>query len=203
MADGVAAGARGVSLAEPGMYEFELAAGDVAVDVGAYRGEWAAGLRQRHPDVWIHCYEPNPAVYWPLKARFSGDDRVVTFEIAVWSSWDWGVLKGADDSASFEPLPLETPASEITLQHIRATPVSEVLGTLNRCSLLKLNCEGGEYEILPALLALDRTRWPRYLLVQWHGPEEQTEALRTRLCEAYDMIWTQPGWEKWEYKASL
>jgi hypothetical protein len=86
--------------------------------------------------------------------------------------------------------------------------VVEVIDELDRdqIDLLKINIEGGEFELLERLLAAGQADRLRYLQIQFHpGPpaaESRREAIRDGLARTHRLMWDYPWiWESWERRS--
>jgi FkbM family methyltransferase len=121
------------------------------VDVGANVGSFAVYAAQASPDARIFCYEPEPQNFLRLRQnlRINGlDERVAAFQCAVSSSGaprSLGV--GVSQLNSFENL-----RGGANYQVVACTTLRDIRAEhrLDRLDLLKMNCEGAEYEILDA-----------------------------------------------------
>ena len=130
---------------------------DVVVDIGAHIGSFARACLARGVRE-IHCYEPHPDNYQHLLRNCSqwAYRRAKLYDRAVVVSGDRAALridKGNTGGHSTTWLPktdgtLDVPAVSITevLERARRTAPNK------RIRLLKLDCEGAEYNLLYALL---------------------------------------------------
>lgn len=118
------------------------------IDIGAHIGSFAYKARQVGAGV-IHCYEPEPDNYRLLtrNASFVG---CKTFNEAVWSRTtgvrlEKGRCNNTGANYTFDDPSGSTPAVDL------ATAIDRVLADSgkDRVALLKLDCEGAEFEILP------------------------------------------------------
>ena len=134
----------------------------VVVDIGANIGFFAGLARLRFPTAKIFAYEPNPAAYRFLEANLA-DENVALFPAAVGRT---------DGVANFDA------GADSTLGHLSPDGSTQVavIGSAHLAGgddidLLKLDCEGGEWEILaePSLLA--RTRC---VIMEYHLTDGKT-----------------------------
>lgn len=182
----------------PDRYE-GLKPGDTVLDVGGYKGDWAERMTALY-GVKVHCFEPHPRFVRHLEGRFAGREDVTVQGYAIGRSA--GVLDLSDDENASSALV----ASGNPVQgEIR--PAAEVFATLglDDIACMKMNIEGGEYDLLPALI--ESGLMPRIdrLTVQFHryGPEQeaQRDAIRADLARTHRCVWEYPFiWEEWARK---
>jgi FkbM family methyltransferase len=181
-------------------YEAPLDASSVVFDCGAFVGDWSAKIAEKY-DPSLYLFEPNPGCFPGLYERFSGNAKVRCFEY------------GLHDADARRPLVQTGPGSSVFPETMAPNAptsivdVRDVLGVMDEigCShvdLVKLNIEGGEYEVLERLLETGRIRDIRCLLVQFHEWRERAYARRWRirraLRQSHDLDWDYPFiWEKW------
>jgi FkbM family methyltransferase len=140
-----------------GAYDFRdipLAPGDTVIDVGAHIGVVSTYLAKRNPDVTVLAFEPVPAVYALLIANLKRNKvrNVRAYNVAVTGDGrDVDLVShlasntgGASSYVADHELPgHETvTASSITLDQIMEQH------RIDRCPLLKIDIEGGEYDVL-------------------------------------------------------
>lgn len=122
------------------------------VDVGANVGSFAVYAAQASPHARILCYEPEPQNFLRLQQNLrinNLDERVTAFQCAVGSSSTPRKLGLGHDSQlnSFDYL-----RGGANSQVVGCTTLRDIREQhhLDRLDLLKMNCEGAEYEILDA-----------------------------------------------------
>jgi len=123
------------------------------IDIGAGIGDFSIFAAHNRPDAVVYAYEPFPESHRLLIENLSlnGIENVHPFQQAVWSCEDQLSL----DVSAGEPLQI---ASQTTagmheddgLIKVGAISLEQVVDThhLEQVDLLKLDCEGAEYEIL-------------------------------------------------------
>ena len=173
-----------------GLDRIDFAPGALVLDVGAHVGLFAAYVGLRHPGVLIHSFEPFPDNFELLRENVERN-RVSNVRIHNFAlSGDGRLLKMATNpknsgGASCHSLTLaDRPADMLPSATLDA--VIDALD-IERCKLLKIDCEGSEYEILLATRTLEKVEYLSgefhfndHLLAQGHTPE----GLR-RHCEKY------------------
>ncbi|UWQ18653.1 FkbM family methyltransferase [Jannaschia sp. M317] len=134
---------------------------DTVLDFGGFEGNWADHMHRTH-GCKVHVFEPHPAFADRLTRRFADTPAVTVHPYAV-GSHD-GELTLSDDGDASSALSGE---GRVTGQ-VRA--LSDVLPTLPeaRFAVAKVNIEGGEYDLLPALIETGALGRIDVLQVQFH-----------------------------------
>jgi len=168
---------------EYGLEDIKFRPGDIVVDVGANIGIVALYLAKKHPDITIHSIEPVPSTYrhllenielnnvrniMPLNCAITNDGRDLSMIVnPAHSGGSTGHLRNIRQPGHYN---LTVPSR--TLDSIFAEYVPD------RCRLLKVDCEGAEYEILSGARGLDRVdhlamevHINRFLTAQGFTPE--------------------------------
>ncbi len=170
-----------------GAYDFEsfpVSPGDVILDIGAHVGVVSAWLAQRYPYAFIVACEPFPETFnllttnlvangvknvLPLNLALSGDGRFVDLISHPWSN-------SGGSTAHLADMDLHGHIK----RRVMSWTLDELLDRLNitRCGLLKIDCEGSEYEILLSSRQLSRIKVVRgelhinsRLRVQGYSPQ--------------------------------
>jgi len=173
-----------------GLDRIDFAPGDVVLDVGAHIGLFAAYVGLRYPDVRVHAFEPFPENFELLRENVERNrvSNVRIYPFAI--SGDGRLLKMATNpensgGATCHSLTLTDRYTNM----IPSATLDAVFDALDleRCKLLKIDCEGSEYEILLATRSLEKVEYLSgefhyndLLLAQGHTPE----GLRQH-CEKY------------------
>lgn len=160
---------------------YEIRAGESVVDVGANIGVFAAYAATRAPGVRVFAYEPFPgnAEWLRRNVAESGLANVTVRQQAVAGGRGARVLHVFPESWIVHSLVLEDERAteEVTVDCVTLDDVLEENG-IGLCDLLKLDCEGSEYEILQGCSpqALARVR---RIVGEYHNGEYGTgEGLR-------------------------
>lgn len=163
--------------------------GDVVIDIGAHVGVVSIYLAKKHPEISITAYEPTAANYErlvrnieangvknvkPIKMAFTGDGREITL------SGDPSINTGGM-SAFTTPNGHSQTAVSTTLNSLFANGIERV-------KLLKIDCEGAEYEILQGagdlLKRVDHLRGEFHTNARLRAMGYDADAL-DKLCEQY------------------
>jgi FkbM family methyltransferase len=168
------------------------------VDAGAFVGEWAQAVVSRY-GCDVIAFEPLPRIANEMKRRIGDDRRITCVPVAL----------GADDATV--PMEYHGPGSLLVpggssapTQDVEVRDVAAVFDDLgiDHIDLLKLNIEGGEYDVLDRLLETGWMERIGVLVVQFHtrwpGAPMRRRRVRRQLRHTHVEDWNYPWvWERW------
>jgi FkbM family methyltransferase len=129
------------------------------VDIGAHLGAFAVHAAQSCPDARVYCYEPEQRNFDLLQQNIvlnGMEGRVSAFHCAVASSeGPRDLAVGGSLLNSFHIIPNGAGSQTVNCTTLREIFASHQLDTVD---LLKMNCEGAEYEILESCSRADFDR---------------------------------------------
>jgi FkbM family methyltransferase len=142
-----------------GVSRIAFAPGDVVLDIGAHIGLFSIYMGLCFPDIIIHSFEPFPPNYRLLSENIKLNEvqNVHLHNLAL--SGNGRMLQMATNSRNSGG----ATAYSVTLSHLRTSGVPSI--TLDevfaqceiaRCKLLKIDCEGAEYEVLLSSRSISR-----------------------------------------------
>lgn len=177
--------------------DYELSSESRVWDVGGYQGDFAAEMVGRYDcEVWV--WEPVLEFYERIVRRFEGSKKVQVFNY------------GLGASTRLEQIALKRNASSIfgkgsCVQEIKIVGVQWMFERMGegRVDLMKINIEGGEYELLWRMIELDLCKRVRNIQVQFHsfvlGAEDKMTAIQAKLAITHHLTYQYPFvWENWE-----
>lgn len=179
----------------------DLGPQSVVFDVGGFQGNWAADIHARYGAI-VHVFEPHPAFAARIRQRFDGNAAITIHDFALGSHA--GTLTLSDDgdaSSSFRK------ATQTVTGRIEPVAAFFARSDIPRIDLMKMNIEGGEYDLLPALA--DAGILPRIgiLQVQFHLYAQddiaRRAAIRATLAQTHDCDWSYDFvWEQWTVRTA-
>ncbi len=182
--------------------DYPLNPSSVIFDVGGYRGDFAETMRQLYGSR-IFVFEPHPFFYSQCTKRFLNDQSVSVLNYGLSNQNGWFDIIDSDDGSSFVNATLKS--SEVHKAEL--VDVREVMLKLNlqKIDLLKINIEGGEYTLLPALLDSGLIKSIEYIQVQFHdfipNAVAMREKIRSELMVTHEQMWNYPFvWESWKLR---
>ncbi|MDG1998048.1 MAG: FkbM family methyltransferase [Amylibacter sp.] len=172
-----------------------LESNDVVFDFGGFKGEWALHAFN-HNGPTVHVFEPHPTFAAAIAERFKDNNKIISHALALGTAD--GTLDLSDDGDASSAL--TTRENAVTG---RVQKAADFLAKLEPpVALAKLNIEGGEYDLLPAL---DQADWLRHIVklqIQFHIYSEddiaRRDAIHRTLEKTHTCDWEYPFvWEQW------
>lgn len=175
------------------------------IDVGANVGAFTVWLAEQYPGITGACFEPNPDAYSYL-LRNVDDLAVVPRPQAVAAETVQATLVRPAPSAGTSSL-LGSPGAGGSAITVPVVAFDELMADVQQpVSLLKLDCEGSEYDIV---LRSSRESWQNvrrivmeYHPVNGHAPDELLAKLREtgfalmqerRVAPSFGIFWLSKG----------
>jgi FkbM family methyltransferase len=155
-----------------GLERMTFAPDDVVIDIGGHVGFFSILLAKLHPEIQIYAFEPIPDNYQHFQANIAHnhvtniqlENRAITTDGRDLTLWMHPHNTGGSTAANL----LDTNASaQHRVYQVPSSTLDAVFMQhgIERCRLLKIDCEGSEHEIL-----LNTSRLPQidYLAGEFH-----------------------------------
>lgn len=178
---------------------YDLNQNSLVLDLGGYEGQWASDIFGMYR-CEIHVFEPVPQYAQGIRQRFARNQKIHVHQFGL-SNKDAEVeMRMAADSSSV----FQTGGKKIMVMLVDVVSFLQKAGIMY-IDLMKINIEGGEYDLLNHLITSGFSSRIRNIQVQFHDfvPEAASrmkqiqEALSHshRLTYQYEFVW-----ENWEAK---
>src|SRR3990167_3317375 len=182
--------------------DYPLDKNSVVFDVGAHVGKWSEAIATKY-GCQVYAFEPVPDHYERARVRLSGFPGVHVVDAGIaatcadrmlWVKWD----------ASSAVIP--QPGAPEIMAKFYSLGFALRLYDIAVLDLLKLNCEGAEFEIMENLLASGLISRIRFIQIQYHSGvecgEERYAAICAKLNETHMKQWGYGWmWESWGRRA--
>jgi FkbM family methyltransferase len=177
---------------------------DLVIDGGGYQGAWTDEILCRYGCRSI-IFEPMPLFAESLRNRYEYNGRVEVQEVGLSNKANRAKITLLNDGSSI--FSHRSSSNEIDVVMIDFGMFLRERGT-KELACLKLNIEGGEYDVLEQLADMGLLKVVRCLLVQFHSIEPQSQARRHMiqqiLRKTHDCQFDYPFvWERWDRKSTL
>lgn len=181
--------------------DYPLTNESIVFDLGGYHGDFAAAIHERY-GCKVYVFEPVPEFHQMCVTRFLSNNKIVCLNYGLSSTDGWLDIGMAENASSFS-----SPLAKGALQRVQVRSVVECIRDLgvDRIDLMKINIEGGEFDILPAIVESGDIRKLQYLQVQFHNfvdhAAKRRAAIRAQLAYTHTEMWNYDFvWESWKLK---
>lgn len=182
----------------------DLTPGSRLVDVGAFQGRWSRAVVGKY-DCEVEAFELAPEFWEPLREVAASVPQIRVHEYGLGARDEWVRISQTDMGSSVFVNPVSGTDVPWTNAHIR--DIAEVWDELGwtRIAVMKLNIEGGEYDVLERLIETGLHSKVECFLVQFHEWIPRAHIRRRRILRAlratHEPRWSYPWvWEMWQLR---
>ncbi len=180
-------------------FDYPLDETSLVIDVGGYQGDFAAEIHRRYGcDVVI--FEPVKAFHTQCLERFAGNPKIKCLNYGLGIE-DANIPISVAGDASSHKREIGNEHSE-SIRIRKADSIFMELG-IDAIDLVKINIEGGEYDMLPSLIEAGWIERVRYVQVQFHNfvpnAVKMRDGIRAQLHRTHEEMWNYEFvWESWK-----
>jgi len=180
-------------------YDYDLNSDSFVMDLGGYEGQWASDIYSRYR-CRIAVFEPVAAFAAAIRQRFRHNEDIETFQYGLGGSakTEMVYLWGAGTSAYRR----RTEGEEIRIVDVETWFDEQRVDSVQ---LMKINIEGGEFELLERLLETGSISRIENIQVQFHNVAVESARRMERIQEGMKNT-HEPTyqyrfvWENWTLK---
>lgn len=148
-------------------YYIDIKEDGLVLDFGGYMGDYSAKLLKMHPRLQCKVYEPVTEFAYYCQQRFKNN-----FNVEV-------IPSGVSSNGRYLKMYIDGPRTKndanIELESFKSVSINSIFDSLKEVELVKMNIEGMEYECLRELEANGNLKKIKYLLVQFHNFNSNSE----------------------------
>ena len=179
---------------------YQLNSMSLVYDVGGYQGEFASHIYNKYGSK-IFIFEPVNSFFEIIKNKFLFNKEVSVFNYGLGSTSRIDSIALLDNSSSlYSKNGIKT--------NIKIKSVIEFMHEFEHSNvdLIKINIEGGEYELLEKLIDTQMIGKFKNIQVQFHdfvinNAEQRMESIQKKLEITHKLSWQYKFvWENWELK---
>ena len=180
-------------------YEYDLQARPVVFDLGGFEGDWASEIAARY-QAKIQLFEPHPVFVQNIKKRFKGNSDIKVHAFGL-GARDEKLEMGTDaEATSTFKTENKGKVVEIDLKNAKNFILQ---GNFEQIDLIKINIEGGEYDLLEHLIEEGLITRFKELQIQFHhfvpNAEARMKAIQNELSKTHELTYQfEFFWENWK-----
>lgn len=184
-------------------FDYELHPESLVLDVGGYQGQWASDLYARRP-CRILVFEPVTQYAEQIRNRFRHNPDIEVFDVALGGTTRSEIIRILGASSSTHK------ARKSGEQTMRVVDVKDWLDQhgIENVDLIKINSEGGEFELLERMIETSLVPRVADIQVQFHKIAEDStprmEAIQRELAKTHELTYQyRYVWENWTRKKDV
>ena len=177
---------------------YNLDKNSIVFDFGGYKGCWTSDILNKY-NCKVHIFEVIPSFSDLIKNRFEKNENVVVNNFGLAKNNEELYITLSDDATGLF-------AGGKDKEKIKLVDVSDYLlqNKITHIDLMKINIEGGEYDLLERLIEIDFIKNIKNLQIQFHNiaPDSQRrmeniqKALSNTHKLTYQYMWCWENWSK-------
>lgn len=176
--------------------EYDLDADSLVLDVGGYEGQWASDIFGRYACP-ILIFEPMPDFARQIGSRFERNPKIEVLPFGLGAKDERMRLSVSADASSV----FKHDAQGVEIELREADRFLRQRGIVD-IALMKVNIEGGEYDLLDHLLETGWIERIRDLQVQFHdfvpNADVRMKSIQSRLERTHQTTYQYEFvWENW------
>lgn len=180
-------------------FDYDLKSDSLVLDLGGYNGQWASDLYSRY-NCQIMVFEAIKPFAQNIEKRFAKNSKITVFPAALGAKKRKESM-ALDDTGSS----VFREAKESSL--VQFEDIAEIFTRQNisQVDLMKINIEGGEYEVLPRLFETNLISTIKNIQIQFHNifpdSKRQMQKLQATLTETHFPTYQYTFvWENWKIR---
>lgn len=179
--------------------DYPLDGNSIAFDLGGYEGFWASEISSKFC-CKVYVFEPVLQFAEKIRKRFILNKNIFVFDF------------GLSGTNKIEKISIDNDRSSIykpgkNFQTIKLVDIEEFMksNSIEKIDLMKINIEGGEYDLLDKMIETGLTQKVRYFQIQFHdyfkGAHERRRKILDELATTHELMWNYEWvWESWQLK---
>ena len=170
------------------------------VDLGGYQGQWTSDIFAKYC-CNVHIFEPVNSFASQIALRFSMNPKIKVHNFGLAGVTSRARISLLENCSS---ILIESQDYE-EIQLVKATDFLAQEG-IEKIDLLKINIEGGEYDLLDHLISTNTVLRIENIQVQFHDffPDAKTrmQNIQASLANTHELTWQYSFiWENWKRKS--
>lgn len=185
---------------------YDLNENSIVIDAGGYKGDWSEVISKKY-DPTIFIFEPIETYYLYLLEKFSNNRKIHIIHGGLAEEDRESIIYHSNDASSIfdeEGTTSNKSSERIKLFSLFKFMKEENIGHID---LLKINIEGGEYDLLEDIINKGISNKISDIQVQFHTfiplCKERKDSIRKDLQKTHLLTYDYEFiWENWELKSN-
>lgn len=179
--------------------QYDLSEKDIVIDLGGYEGQWASDIFSMYC-CQIYIFEPVPEYAKNIQKRFAKNKHMKIYQFGLASdNINTKISVTGDSSSSYKPSD-----EMIDVKLIKCSDFFEENKT-PFVSLMKINIEGGEYDLLEHMISSNLISNIQNIQIQFHDffpdAKNRMRQIQTHLARTHKLTYQYEFvWENWLLK---
>lgn len=179
---------------------YELNESSVIIDLGGFEGQWASDIYSMYNSN-IYIFEPYIPFYTTIEKRFIKNNKIKVFPFGLQSEDNKIELYIDSDKSSL----IKNGKSKISIIELKNAEDFLKQENIKLIDLIKINIEGGEYDLLNHLINSNIIQNIKNLQIQFHdfveGADSMMPKIRKELSITHSLTYCYDYvWENWKLK---
>ena len=179
---------------------YSLSKDSIVFDLGGYKGEWASCIYSMY-QCNVQVFEPHPSFNKHLNLMFRSNSKITVYPFGLGKETEAFKLYSNEFSSSIYNKVSDSKV-DITIKKFIDFINKEGIKSID---LIKINIEGGEYDLLEHILETGFMENIKNLQIQFHNfvenSDSRMEDIQTRLSKTHKTTYQYNYvWENWERK---
>jgi FkbM family methyltransferase len=180
--------------------DYDLNENSVVLDIGGYKGEFAVDIFCKY-NATIYVFEPIESFFKIIQKKFVNNPKIKVYNFGLAGKDEQMEISMTDNASSVF---LKTEDSE-TIQ-LKSIVNFLQKNNIQFVDLIKINIEGGEYELLESLIENNLLSNFKNIQVQFHDfllddGKERMNKIQEHLAKTHAITYQYEFvWENWELK---
>lgn len=177
---------------------YPLQEDSIVFDLGGYKGAWANEILNKYGSN-IYIFEPYPTFAEGIKKKFNNNHKIHVFDFGLSSKTTSLPFSVSDDASSL----FGQGINSVQIQLKNAAEFIQQNG-ITKIDLMKINIEGGEYDLLEHLIETGTINKIDNIQVQFHdfifpGCKERMKNIQNNLSMTHKRTYNfEFVWENWK-----
>ena len=178
----------------------------IVFDVGGYKGQWASDIFSKYLCT-IYVFELVKEFADLIKSKFSKNKKIIVNDFGLGNKTEEKIIYLQDDSSSVYGKGNGKGNGKGDREKIKILSIEDFIkkNEIEKIDLMKINIEGGEYELLESLLEGNFVSKIKNIQVQFHRnisfPDKRRRQIQDKLKKTHKLTYCFPFvWENWTLK---